>query len=74
MEGLEVRSSEAVIDNGSFGHRIIKFAPTLDRPLLQLGVTGQKGADAHHLNLPNGIVVMRNGNVVVTDGEGCNYL
>ena len=25
MEGLEVRSSEAVIDNGSFGHRIIKF-------------------------------------------------
>lgn len=54
------------------GHRIIKFAPTLDRPLLQLGVTGQKGADAHHLNLPNGIVVMRNGNVVVTDGYGNN--
>ena len=25
MEGLEVRSSEAVIDNGTFGHRIIKF-------------------------------------------------
>ncbi|MFL6178712.1 MAG: polyribonucleotide nucleotidyltransferase [Actinomycetes bacterium] len=25
MEGLEVRSSEAVIDNGAFGHRIIKF-------------------------------------------------
>ncbi len=25
MEGLEVRSSEAVIDNGSFGHRVIKF-------------------------------------------------
>ncbi len=25
MEGLEVRSSEAIIDNGSFGHRIIKF-------------------------------------------------
>jgi len=25
VEGLEVRSSEAIIDNGSFGHRIIKF-------------------------------------------------
>jgi polyribonucleotide nucleotidyltransferase len=25
VEGLEVRSSEAVIDNGSFGHRIVKF-------------------------------------------------
>ena len=25
MEGLEVRSSEAIIDNGSFGYRIIKF-------------------------------------------------
>jgi polyribonucleotide nucleotidyltransferase len=25
VEGLEVRSSEAVIDNGSFGHRVIKF-------------------------------------------------
>jgi polyribonucleotide nucleotidyltransferase len=25
VEGLEVRSSEAVIDNGPFGHRIIKF-------------------------------------------------
>ena len=25
MEGLEVRSSEAVIDNGTFGHRVIKF-------------------------------------------------
>jgi polyribonucleotide nucleotidyltransferase len=25
VEGLEVRSSEAVIDNGTFGHRIIKF-------------------------------------------------
>lgn len=55
-------------------HRIVKLSPKLDRFLLQLGVTDEKGTDATHLNLPSGIAILRNGNMVVTDGYGNNRL
>ena len=53
-------------------HRIVKLGPKLDRFLLQLGTTNQKGTDATHLNLPSGIAILRSGNMVVTDGYGNN--
>jgi DNA-binding beta-propeller fold protein YncE len=53
-------------------HRIVKLSPKLDAFLLQLGVTNEKGTDATHLNLPSGIAILRNGNMVVTDGYGNN--
>lgn len=53
-------------------HRIVKLNRTLDRFLLQLGTTGEKGNDATHFDLPSGIAVLRNGNIVVTDGYGNN--
>lgn len=53
-------------------HRIVKLSPKLDRFLLQIGTTDQKGNDTTHLDLPSGIAIMRNGNIVVTDGYGNN--
>jgi DNA-binding beta-propeller fold protein YncE len=53
-------------------HRIVKLSPKLDKFLLQLGTTDEKGNDANHLDLPSGIAVLRNGNIVVTDGYGNN--
>jgi DNA-binding beta-propeller fold protein YncE len=53
-------------------HRIVKLSPKLDRFLLQLGTTGERGNDATHFDLPSGVAVLRNGNVVVTDGYGNN--
>jgi DNA-binding beta-propeller fold protein YncE len=53
-------------------HRIVKLGPKLDRFLLQLGTTGERGNDARHFDLPSGIAVLRNGNIVVTDGYGNN--
>ena len=53
-------------------HRILKLAPTLDRVLLQLGTAGEPGNDATHFDRPSGISVLRNGNLVVTDGYGNN--
>jgi DNA-binding beta-propeller fold protein YncE len=53
-------------------HRIVKLSPKLDRFLLQLGTTNEKGNDATHLNLPSGIAILRSGNMVVTDGYGNN--
>ena len=53
-------------------HRIVKLSPKLDRFLLQLGTTDEKGNDATHLNLPSGIAILRSGNIVVTDGYGNN--
>lgn len=53
-------------------HRIVKLNPTMDKFLLQLGVTGEKGTDATHLNLPSGIAILHNGNMIVTDGYGNN--
>jgi peptidylamidoglycolate lyase len=52
--------------------RILKYDPTLQRVLMQLGTTGVKGTDATHFNEPSGISVLRNGNLVVTDGYGNN--
>ena len=53
-------------------HRIVKLSPKLDTFLLQLGTTNVKGNDATHLNLPSGIGVLHNGNMIVTDGYGNN--
>jgi DNA-binding beta-propeller fold protein YncE len=53
-------------------HRIVKLNPKMDTFLLQLGTTGQKGTDATHLDLPSGIAVLKNGNIIVTDGYGNN--
>src|SRR3954464_230686 len=53
-------------------HRIVKLSPKLDKFLLQLGTTNVKGTDATHLNLPSGIAILHNGNIIVTDGYGNN--
>lgn len=53
-------------------HRIVKLSPKMDTFLLQLGTTGVKGNDATHFDLPSGIAVLRNGNIIVTDGYGNN--
>jgi DNA-binding beta-propeller fold protein YncE len=53
-------------------HRIVKLSPKLDRFLMQLGTTNVKGNDATHFDLPSGIAVLRNGNIIVTDGYGNN--
>ena len=53
-------------------HRIVKLNPAMDKVLLQLGTTMQRGNDATHFNLPSGIAILRNGNMVVTDGYGNN--
>ena len=53
-------------------HRIVKLSPKLDKFLLQLGTTNEKGNDATHLFLPSGIAILHNGNMVVTDGYGNN--
>ena len=53
-------------------HRIVKLSPKLDKFLLQLGTTNQRGNDATHFDLPSGIAVLRNGNIIVTDGYGNN--
>jgi len=53
-------------------HRIVKLGPKLDKFLLQLGTTGVKGNDATHLDLPSGIAILHNGNMIVTDGYGNN--
>jgi DNA-binding beta-propeller fold protein YncE len=55
-------------------HRIVKLSPKLDKFLLQLGTTNERGNDATHLDLPSGIAVLRNGNIVVTDGYGNNRI
>ena len=53
-------------------HRIVKLNPTMDKFLMQLGTTMQKGNDATHFNLPSGIAILKSGNMVVTDGYGNN--
>ena len=53
-------------------HRILKFDPTLQRVLMQLGTTGVSGNSPSHFDLPSGISVLRNGNLIVTDGYGNN--
>jgi DNA-binding beta-propeller fold protein YncE len=53
-------------------HRIVKLSPKLDKFLLQLGTTGVPGNDATHFDLPSGIAILHNGNIIVTDGYGNN--
>ena len=53
-------------------HRIVKLSPKLDKFLLQLGTTGEKGNDATHFDLPSGVAVLKNGNIIITDGYGNN--
>ena len=53
-------------------HRVVKLSPKLDKFLLQLGTTGERGNDATHFDLPSGVAVLRSGNIVVTDGYGNN--
>jgi DNA-binding beta-propeller fold protein YncE len=53
-------------------HRIVKLSPSLDKFLLQLGTTNERGCDQTHFDLPSGIAVLKNGNIVVTDGYGNN--
>ncbi len=53
-------------------HRIVKLSPKLDKFLLQLGTTGEKGNDATHFDLPSGVAVLRNGSIIITDGYGNN--
>jgi peptidylamidoglycolate lyase len=53
-------------------HRIVKLNPAMDKFLLQLGTTMERGNDATHFSLPSGIAILRNGNMVVTDGYGNN--
>src|SRR3954452_6936977 len=55
-------------------HRIVKLTPKLDKFLLQLGTTNEKGNDATHLDLPSGIAILHSGNMVVTDGYGNNRI
>src|SRR4029450_5842928 len=49
-------------------HRIVKLSPKLDKFLLQLGTTNERGTDATHFDLPSGVAVLHNGNIIVTDG------
>jgi DNA-binding beta-propeller fold protein YncE len=53
-------------------HRVVKLSPKLDKFLLQLGTTNERGNDATHFDLPSGVAVLKNGNIVVTDGYGNN--
>ena len=53
-------------------HRVVKLSPKMDKVLLQLGTTMEKGNSPTHFDLPSGVAVLRNGNIVVTDGYGNN--
>src|SRR5207244_3937660 len=68
--GVDWEGNVYVIERDA--HRIVKLSPKLDKFLLQLGVTNEKGTDATHLNLPSGIAILHSGNMVVTDGYGNN--
>jgi len=68
--GVDWEGNVYVIERDA--HRIVKLSPKLDKFLLQLGVTDEKGTDEKHLNLPSGIAILHNGNMIVTDGYGNN--
>jgi peptidylamidoglycolate lyase len=53
-------------------HRIIKLTRDQNTIALQLGTTGEPGADATHFNLPTDIAWSKNGDIFVTDGYGNN--
>jgi DNA-binding beta-propeller fold protein YncE len=68
--GVDWEGNVYVIERDA--HRIVKLSSKLDKFLLQIGTTNEKGNDATHLNLPSGIAILKNGNIVVTDGYGNN--
>jgi DNA-binding beta-propeller fold protein YncE len=68
--GVDWEGNVYVIERDA--HRIVKLNPTLDRFLLQIGTTMEKGNGPNHLDLPSGIAILRSGNIVVTDGYGNN--
>src|SRR3989442_14746902 len=68
--GVDWEGNVYVIERDA--HRIVKLSPKLDKFLLQLGTTNEKGNDATHLNLPSGIAVLHNGTIIATDGYGNN--
>jgi DNA-binding beta-propeller fold protein YncE len=68
--GVDWEGNVYVIERDA--HRIVKLTPKLDKFLLQLGTTNEKGNDATHLDLPSGIAILHNGNMIVTDGYGNN--
>ncbi|MGD9906516.1 MAG: 6-bladed beta-propeller [Vicinamibacterales bacterium] len=68
--GVDWEGNVYVIERDA--HRIVKLNPAMDRLLLQIGTTMEKGNDATHLDLPSGIAILKSGNIVVTDGYGNN--
>ena len=68
--GVDWEGNVYVIERDA--HRIVKLSPKLDKFLMQLGTTNEKGNDATHFNLPSGIAILHNGNIIVTDGYGNN--
>lgn len=70
--GVDWQGNVYIIERDA--HRIVKLSPRLDKFLLQIGTTDQKGNSPTHLDLPSGIAILRNGNIVVTDGYGNNRL
>jgi DNA-binding beta-propeller fold protein YncE len=68
--GVDWEGNVYVIERDA--HRIVKLSPTLDKFLMQLGTTDQKGTDSAHFDLPSGIAILKNGNIIVTDGYGNN--
>jgi DNA-binding beta-propeller fold protein YncE len=68
--GVDWEGNVYVIERDA--HRIVKLSSNLDKFLLQIGTTNEKGNDATHLNLPSGIAILKKGNIVVTDGYGNN--
>jgi DNA-binding beta-propeller fold protein YncE len=68
--GVDWEGNVYVIERDA--HRIVKLSPKLDKFLMQLGTTNEKGDDATHFNLPSGIAILHNGNIIVTDGYGNN--
>jgi hypothetical protein len=53
-------------------HRIVKLSPEARQVPAAARNDERKGNDATHLNLPSGIAILHNGNMVVTDGYGNN--
>jgi len=70
--GVDWEGNVYVIERDA--HRIVKLSPKLDTFLMQLGTTNVKGNDATHFNLPSGIGILQNGNIIVTEGYGNNLV
>lgn len=53
-------------------HRVLKFDPKMEKLLMQLGTTAEKGVDEKHFDTPSGVSITRKGDIIVTDGYGNN--